>query len=137
MTPEEHAAAQAIAAKVLSFHDSIPPEIRAVVFLNWNSGRHSRRRPGACIHCHSPALTDLVDDDGRYSHKLCAEISRYLLIKGRAAQPGFKDCLVCGATAAEISDAPSVCPLSEEEGEAWEEENCLANTTPDPEEEKQ
>lgn len=75
MTPQQHARAAMIASQVGAYYDTIP---RAhLVVLDWSHG-HERSRPGECCHCHSPALTNLIDNDGRYSHKLCAEIADYL-----------------------------------------------------------
>lgn len=80
MKPAQHATACTIAAQVLDFYDAIPRETRQAVLLDWfTEGRkHWRVRPGECVHCHSPAPTNLIDDEGRYSHKTCAEICLFL-----------------------------------------------------------
>ena len=70
MTPEEHASAVRTVDQVLAYYAAIPTEHLQV--LDWSQG-HERTFPGECCHCHSPSLTYLIDDVGRYSHKLCAE----------------------------------------------------------------
>jgi hypothetical protein len=76
--PIQHAAAVMIAAKIEAFYSSISPQIRAEIALDWGDSRHWRTTRGECVHCHSPQPTNLADDQGRNSHKMCAEISAYL-----------------------------------------------------------
>jgi hypothetical protein len=68
-----------IATSLLAYYAELPPRFRAEVFLDWHEARHWRATPCHCAHCHSPARTNLVDDRGRYSHKMCAEIADYLI----------------------------------------------------------
>ena len=42
-----------------------------MTFLDWRDASHWATRPGRCRHC--GGATQLLDDDGRYSHKVCAE----------------------------------------------------------------
>lgn len=75
LTPEQHTRAAGIRNAVLAVHTAIPPAHLYV--LDWSHG-HERRSGGECYHCHSPALTNLVDDRGRPTHKACAEVADYL-----------------------------------------------------------
>jgi hypothetical protein len=75
---EVHDRAAEVAAKITAYYESIPAHIRAEVVLDWSESSHWRATPGDCVHCHSPWPTNLVDDQRRYSHKTCAEVSVYL-----------------------------------------------------------
>jgi hypothetical protein len=48
---------------------SLKPTARPV--LNWNDSSHWAPQPGPCCHCGRQA--QLLDERGRYSHKVCAE----------------------------------------------------------------
>lgn len=63
-------------ARLRTAYAAIPSTERIV--LDWRTG-HDRRTPGTCIRCRGPNPVYLVDDDGHYSHKLCAEIEAHAL----------------------------------------------------------
>lgn len=46
-------------------------EQRRVVCLDWRDAKHWSRQSASCVHCGRP--TNLRDDAGRASHKICAE----------------------------------------------------------------
>lgn len=41
--------------------------------LDWRGSEHWSRRSGRCVHCGN--FTRLLADDGRLSHKVCAELA--------------------------------------------------------------
>lgn len=42
-----------------------------MIVLDWRDRTHQAPKPGWCVYCHE--LTRLLDDDGRYAHKVCVE----------------------------------------------------------------
>jgi hypothetical protein len=70
------AAVDAANTRLRAAYAAIPSTERVV--LDWRTG-HDRRMPGTCVRCRSPSPVYMVDDDGLYSHKLCAEIEAHAL----------------------------------------------------------